>query len=37
MIVVVEWNSGFDATMAYAAGKGWLDDSGTEVRAHPGG
>lgn len=30
------WNDGFDATMAYAGSKGWLNDSGTEVRAHLG-
>ena len=24
----------FDAMIAYAASKGWLDDSGTSVRAH---
>jgi hypothetical protein len=29
-----EWNTGFDATMAYAGSKGWLDESGTKVRAH---
>lgn len=31
-----EWNTGFDATMAYAASKGWLDETGTNVRAHLG-
>jgi hypothetical protein len=31
-----EWNRGFDATIAYAAGKGWLDPTGTKVRAHLG-
>jgi hypothetical protein len=25
---------GFDAVIAYATGKGWLDDTGTHVRAH---
>jgi hypothetical protein len=29
-----EWNEGFEATMAYADSKGWVNDSGTEVRAH---
>ncbi len=31
-----EWNSGFDATMAYAGSKGWLNDANTQVRAHLG-
>jgi hypothetical protein len=31
-----EWNAGFDATMAYAGSKGWLNEAGTEVRAHLG-
>jgi hypothetical protein len=29
-----DFTSKFDGMIAYAAGKGWLDDSGTAVRAH---
>lgn len=28
------FGAGFDAMIEYAAGKGWLDDAGTHVRAH---
>ena len=29
-----EWQSGFDAMVAYARDKGFLDESGTAIRAH---
>lgn len=29
-----EWRSGFDGMVAYARDKGFLDDSGTAIRAH---
>jgi hypothetical protein len=28
------WDADFDAMLAYAATKGWLDDDATHVRAH---
>lgn len=31
-----EWKAGFDGVMAYAQTKGWIDDSGSRVRAHLG-
>lgn len=29
-----DWLAGFDGVMAYAATRGWIDDSGARVRAH---
>jgi len=29
-----EWSSGFDAMIAYATSKGWVDQAGAAVRAH---
>ena len=29
-----DWVSGFDGVMTYAATKGWIDDTGSRVRAH---
>ena len=29
-----DWSSGFEAMIAYAASKGWVDETGTAVRAH---
>jgi hypothetical protein len=29
-----DWPRGFDSMIAYAAGKGWLSEDGTRVRAH---
>ncbi len=29
-----QWISAFDGMIAYAASKGWTDESGTRVRAH---
>ena len=29
-----EWSSGFDAMIAYATTKGWVDEAGAAVRAH---
>jgi hypothetical protein len=28
------WCDGFDGAMAYARSKGWIDETGTHVRAH---
>lgn len=28
------WSKGFEAMIAYAASKGWVDDAGTHVEAH---
>ena len=28
------WDAGFDAMIAYARTKGWVDDAGNTVRAH---
>jgi hypothetical protein len=29
-----EWSAGFDAMLAYAGSKGWMDPSGTAIQAH---
>jgi hypothetical protein len=29
-----KWATGFDAMLAYAAGKGWTSEDGARVRAH---
>ncbi len=29
-----DWDTGFDAMIAYARTKGWVDDAGNTVRAH---
>ncbi|AXB42263.1 hypothetical protein [Amycolatopsis albispora] len=29
-----DWTTRFDGMLSYAASKGWLDESGTHVRAH---
>lgn len=29
-----EWAAGFDGVMTYAGTQGWIDDSGSKVRAH---
>lgn len=29
-----EWASGFDGVITYAGSKGWLDETGSRVRAH---
>lgn len=29
-----EWVTGFDGVIAYAETKGWIDDTGSRVRAH---
>ena len=29
-----DWDAGFDAMIAYARTKGWVDDAGNTVRAH---
>ena len=31
-----EWVAGFDGVITYAQTKGWIDDSGSRVRAHIG-
>jgi len=31
-----EWAEGFDGVMKYAESKGWIDETGTRVRAHIG-
>ncbi len=31
-----EWVTGFDSVMKYAETKGWIDDTGSRVRAHVG-
>lgn len=31
-----EWVSGFDGVITYAQTKGWIDESGSRVRAHIG-
>jgi hypothetical protein len=31
-----EWAAGFDGVMGYAQSKGWIDETGTRVRAHVG-
>lgn len=28
------WRKGFDGMVAYAATKGWMDDTGTAIRGH---
>lgn len=32
----LEWADGFDGVMAYAGSKGWIDETGSRVRAHIG-
>ena len=29
-----QWSADFDAMVAYAGSRGWVDQSGTELRAH---
>lgn len=29
-----DWDTGFDEMLAYARSKGWVDETGTHVRAH---
>ena len=29
-----EWEEGFSEMIAYASGRGWMDDAGTHLRAH---
>ncbi|MFN3549975.1 MAG: hypothetical protein ACK4U0_21025 [Mesorhizobium sp.] len=29
-----EWRKGYEAMVAYAAGKGWIDDASNAIRAH---
>ena len=29
-----EWEEGFTAMVDYARGRGWMDESGTHIRAH---
>lgn len=32
--VDAEWEAGYQAMLGYAAGKGWLNDEATMIRAH---
>lgn len=33
-VVDQDWGSGFDAMLEFAASKGWLNESGSHIKAH---